>query len=255
MTARWWSRTSRAARSSWSWTSRGSTARSRSSSSGRPSSLGSGSCRTSSRSDRTGTSGSDSQADEREEEIVGIPRAHAQVLGNVGRGAGRAGAERVGAIPASVPRPAAMVRREGQADLDGDDRGHDPRPTCRRRWIARPGRTRRRDLHRGRARHVRPPTRRQAGGRRHRARVRGGEGRDPGRRVADGGRASGRVACGRAPRDDRAKARGPRAAQPSRRRHAPKASRGLRGQGPLEPPVRLGRPEQHVGDLRRPARS
>ena len=76
----------------------------------------------------------------------------------------------------------------------------------------------------------------------------------PGRRVADGGRAPGRAAGGRAPRDDRAKAGGARPAQPPRR-HTGRRVRAAAWPGPARAAVRLGRSEQHLGDLRRRARS
>ena len=58
----------------------------------------------------------------------------------------------------------------------------------------------------------------------------------------------------RAPRDDRAQAGGARPAPPSRR-HTGRGVRAAPRRGRARAAVQLGRSEQHVGDLRRPARA
>ena len=146
-----------------------------SSSSVRQSSRGSDSCRTSSRSDRTDllvpVEG------RRAGKIRDVARAHAPVgVIRTRCWTSRRRARSSDSLPRFLLRQR-WFGAERQANLDGRTGTH-PRAEHRARRIVRPGRTRRRDLHRGRAGHVRAPARRQARERGHRPRVRSGEGRD-----------------------------------------------------------------------------
>ena len=62
-----------------------------------------------------------------------LARSDAQLVGVVGHRARPTVARRPRTIPPPVPRPATLVRGEGQADRHGDDLGRDPRPRRRRR--------------------------------------------------------------------------------------------------------------------------